>query len=173
MVCLSRIGLRILGGRYLWGSLEIGLPQQGFRHYRLVVFPPGVTEADRRWIRLARSWPTWGAVTFVVCLVCLSVALGPGAGLLTSAVLWLGGGLVVFVRAGEQRARVRTVSVVLIDGHHDPRTAHVLALLASVAEQLANADRLLARKEISASQHEFIWGLAYDRIAPSQPLALD
>jgi hypothetical protein len=75
---------------------------------------------------------------------------------------------VVFVRAGEARARVRTLSVVLVDRHYDPRTADTFALLASVAEQLTHADLLLARKEISATKHELIWGLAYDRLGPDQ-----
>jgi hypothetical protein len=168
MACLSRARHSVLDGRHLWGSIEIGLPKQGFRHYRLVVFPPGVTVSDRRRIRQARAWPTWGAVTFVACLVGLSAALGPWTDLMTSAALWLGAGVVVFVRAGEARARVRTLSVVLVDRHYDPRTADTFALLASVAEQLTHADLLLARKEISATKHELIWGLAYDRLGPDQ-----
>jgi hypothetical protein len=37
-----------------------------------------------------------------------------------------------------------------------------------VVEQLTHADLLLARKEISATKHELIWGLAYDRLGPDQ-----
>jgi hypothetical protein len=160
---------RALDGKHVWGSVDIGLPKQGFRWYRLTVFPPGITEADRRRVRLARGWPTWGAVMFVASLVCLSATLGPGIGLATSTTLWLGAGLLAFGRAGDVRAHVRTLSVALIDRHHDPRTAARFALLETVVDLLTQADLLLARGQISAAQHELIWGLAYDRVAPDHP----
>lgn len=162
---VSRTRHRVLDGQYVWGSLDIGASRHGFRHYRLVVFPPGVTESERRRIRLARGWPTWGAVAFTACLMCLCAALGPWTGLMASVALWLGSGVLVHARAGDVLARVRTLSVVLVARHHDPLSADRIAVMATVAEQLTHADRLLERHEISAARHELAWSLAYDRLA--------
>ena len=159
---------RVLDGQHVWGYLEVGASRQGFRHHRLVVFPPGVTDSERRRIRLARSWPTWGAVALIACLACLCTALGPWTGLMTSVALWLGSGVLVHVRAGDALVRVRTLSVVLIDRHDDPLSAQRLALMAAVAEGLAHADRLLQRRQISVARHELAWGHAYDQLALGQ-----
>ncbi|MCV7012472.1 DUF6611 family protein [Mycolicibacterium madagascariense] len=164
----SRARHRVLDGRYAWGSLDVGASRQGFRHYRLVVFPPGVTASERRRIRLARSWPTWGAVAFTACLSILCTALGPWTGLMASTALWLSSGILVRLRAGDVATRVRTLSVVLMDRHHDPRSAERIALMADVAERLTHADRLLQEQKISAACHELAWGLAYDLLALGQ-----
>lgn len=159
----------MLDGKHVWGSVEIGLPKQGFRWHRLTVYPPGITDVDRRRLRLARSWPTWGSVMFVASLVCLGAALGPWMGLVTSAALWLAAGAWVLIRTNDLRAHVRTFGVILIDRHHDPRTAARFALMNTVFEALTHADLLLEQKKITVTHHELIWGIAYDRLAPEQP----
>jgi hypothetical protein len=160
---------QLLDGKHRWGGVEIGLPKQGFRWYRLTVYPPGTTNDDRRRLRLARSWPTWGAVMFVASLVCLGAALGPWMGLVASAALWLAAGAWVLSRTGDLSARVRTFGVILINRHHDPRTAARFALMETVVEALTHADLLLEQNKISVTHHELIWGLAYDRLAPDHP----
>jgi hypothetical protein len=65
-------------------------------------------------------------------------------------------------------ARVRTLSVVLVDRHYDPRTADQFARLKSIAGDLRCADLLLEQGELSVVEHEHLWGLAYDRLAPDR-----
>ncbi len=43
----------------------------------LVVFPPGISAPERRWVRLARGWPMWGALVWVVREIWLSQVTGP------------------------------------------------------------------------------------------------
>jgi uncharacterized protein DUF6611 len=166
---LARAWHRALDGEHVWGSIEIGLPSQGFRWYRLTVLPPGATATERRQVRLARSFPTWGAVMFVCLLAGLGDPLGPGLALVAAATLWLGAGILVFGRAADVRAQVRTVSVERIDRHDDAQAAGRLALLTAVVEQLTHADVLLAQGRLSVAQHELIWGLAHARLGPDQP----
>ncbi len=59
--------------------------------------------------------------------------------------------------------------MLLVNRHHDPRTAARFALMETVVEALTQADILLEQKKISATHHELIWGLAYDRLAPEHP----
>ena len=58
---LRRGWLRLLDGERPWGSLVVQPDRFGVTRYRLVVFPPGISEPERRWVRLARGWPMWGA----------------------------------------------------------------------------------------------------------------
>jgi hypothetical protein len=75
----------------------------------------------------------------------------------------------VLSRAAYVRAHVRTLSVILIDRHYDPRSADRFALLETVVDQLTRADLLLEQGQISMTKHELMWGLAYDRLAHHQP----
>jgi hypothetical protein len=163
----------VLAGKHVWGSVEIGLPRQGFKWYRLVVFPPGTTDSERRRFRLAYGWPAWGAVLFVISLIYLGDLFGPWLGLATSATVWLGTGVWVFIRVGDVRPRVRTLSVVLIDRHYDPLSADRFARLESAFGQLERADLLLTQGQISTADHELRWGLAYDLLATDRTRPVD
>ncbi|HEX2402769.1 MAG TPA: DUF6611 family protein, partial [Mycobacterium sp.] len=50
---LRRGWSRLLDGDRAWGSLEIRPDRFGVTRYRLVVFPPGIDDAERRRVRMA------------------------------------------------------------------------------------------------------------------------
>src|ERR1700741_2720084 len=56
-----RWGSRLLDGAHPWGSFDAAIGRYGIRRYRLAVYPPGSTTADRRLARMWRGWPITGA----------------------------------------------------------------------------------------------------------------
>ena len=68
---------RLLDGDRGWGSIDVHPDRYGMTRYRLVVFPPGISEPERRRVRLARGWPMWGALIWVACEVWFTEVTGP------------------------------------------------------------------------------------------------
>jgi len=166
---LRRGWSRLLDGDRAWGSIEIRPDRFGVTRYRLVVFPPGISDDERRRVRVARGWPVWGALVWVCCEVWLSDLTGPLTALVTSTAIYLGLGVVATTRAGDARRQVRTIGVMVMAGHHDPLSSVLLHKLDSLAGALLEADELLARGEISATAHEMTWWRVYDQMAPASP----
>lgn len=166
---LARRWSRILDGEHLWGSLDVGPHRQGFREYRLVVFPPGHTATERRMLRLWRAWPVWGAVLWLLLAVGLCGRPAPWADIAISTIVYLGLGLVTLAFAGQVRSRVRTLRVQVIDGHPDARSAAMYAELLTLVNILCDADAKRDRAEFSAVDHEAACWRVYDRLAPHHP----
>ena len=72
--------------------------------YRLVVFPPGISDSERRRVRVARGWLLWGALVWVFCEILLSQMTGPWTALVNSTAIYLGLGLVAMAMAGDAQA---------------------------------------------------------------------
>ncbi|MCW2688008.1 MAG: hypothetical protein JWR37_2898 [Mycobacterium sp.] len=161
--CPNAVWTRPLDGEYVWGSIDTWPSRHGVRRYRLVLFPPGVTRGERRTLRLSRAWLTWDAVLFLLSEIFLSSALAPGAALAVSAAVYLGPGAVLFARAGALRARMRTLSVYLVTGYRDPRSAAIYAELESLFTALCAADVLCFQDRITATDHEAVWWRVYDQ----------
>ena len=62
----------MLDGARPWGSIDVLPDRFGMTRYQLVVFPPGISDDERRWIRLARTWLLWATLAWIVCEVWLS-----------------------------------------------------------------------------------------------------
>jgi hypothetical protein len=118
--------------------------------YRLVVFPPGISDAERRRVRVARGWVLWGALVWVFCEISLNQVTGPWTALVTSTAIYLGLGLVATAKAGDPRRQVRMIGTMVIAGHHDPVAAALHHKLENLAGALLEADEQLARGKISA-----------------------
>ncbi len=101
---LRRGLLRLLDGDRPWGSIDIRPDRFGVTRYRLVVYPPGISESERRRVRAARGWPLWGALVWIVGEIWLSHVTGPWTALTLSTAAYLGAGLVAVAMAGK-RAR--------------------------------------------------------------------
>jgi hypothetical protein len=166
---LSRGWLRLLDGARPWGSIDVNPDRFGVIRYRLVVFPPGISEAERRRVRVARGWPLWGALVWVFCEIWLSNTTGPWIALVTSTTVYLGLGIVATMRAGDPRRQVRTIGAMVMAGHHDPVSDAHRHRLENLAGALMEADERLARGEISATTHEMTWWRVYNQMGQASP----
>jgi hypothetical protein len=158
---------RLRDGGNVWGSVDASVEGQGFTRYRLVVFPPGISATERGAVRLWRAWPTWGALGWLIVMICAVSVLSPWTALATSATVYLAAGAITFIRAGSPRTQVRTLSAVRIDGNDDPQWTAKCVLLQSLAQTLADADELHRQGQLSVVEHEAIWWSVYDRLIPS------
>lgn len=154
----------MLDGARVWGSVEIRAGRFGLTHYRLVVYPPGLTAAERRRIRLARGWPLWGTLLWVVCEIWLTGMMSAWPALGLSAAVLLGAGAVAFAAAGSARARVHMLLTTTMAGYDDRATQAACDSLVRLATALLEADDRLSRGEISIVDHELVWWRVYDAL---------
>jgi hypothetical protein len=156
--------VRVLDGQRSWGSIDTGVSRQGFRRYRMVVFPPGISDVERRMLRLWRRWPIWGATVWLVTVIPFVGTPNSHMAVIVATILYVGSGATLFVMLGSVRTRVRTLSVVLISGYSNPAAAAAYTELKAVAIVLCAADALRDEGSISPVQHEALWWQVYDRL---------
>lgn len=168
---LRRGWLRLLDGEHAWGSFDVWHDRFGVTRYRLVVFPPGITESERRRVRVARGWPLWGALAWVLCEIWLNPLIGPGPALAVSTAACVGSGLAAMAAAGEPRAQVRAMAASVMVGHHDPVSKAARDTLEKLVCWLLDADKRLSAGEISMTEHEAIWWRVYDQMESSRSAA--
>ena len=164
---LRRGWLRLLDGDQPWGSIDIRPDRFGVTRYRLVVYPPGISDSERRRVRVARGWPLWGALVWVTCEIFLNNMTGPWTAFAISTATCLGSGLVAFAMAGAPRTGVRTHAAMVMAGHHDPISAAARDRLEGLSATLLEADELLTGGQISTIQHEMVWWQVYEQMSPS------
>jgi len=168
---LRRGWLRLLDGEHPWGSFDVWPDRFGMVRYRLVVFPPGISESERRRVRVARGWPLWGALAWVVCVSWLNQRIGSGPALAVSTAAYVGLGLAAVAAAGEPRARVRAMAATVMAGHRDAVSKAARDRLQKLACWLLDADERLSAGEISATEHEATWWRVYDQMDSSHSAA--
>jgi Family of unknown function (DUF6611) len=61
-----------LDGAQQWGSFDAVVSRYRVRRYRLIIYPPGTSAADRRLARLWRGWPITGAVLALLAVMLLA-----------------------------------------------------------------------------------------------------
>jgi hypothetical protein len=160
------VGTRVpvIDGPRGWGSIDTGVSRQRFRRYRLVVFPPGISDGERQLLRLWRQWPIWGPAVWLVTLIPFAGTPNASMAVVAATALYVGSGATLFVRLGSTRTRVRTLSVVLVSGYSNPVAEAAYAELKASAVVLCAADALRDEGSISATQHEALWWRVYDRL---------
>lgn len=156
---------RVLDSGRTWGSLDVAPSRYGVTRHRLVVFPPGISPDERILLRLWRSWPIWGTVTWLALETVLVDTIGPGPALAISSGACLGGGAVALAMTGPTRGKVRTLTVVRMAGVDDALTADLCTELYQLADELADADRRLAHGELTTVGHEAVVWRVYDHMA--------
>jgi hypothetical protein len=167
---LLRLGLlRLLDGDRPWGSLDIRPDRFGVTRYRLVVYPPGTSQSERRRLRAARGWPLWGALVWVIAEIWLTQVTGPWTALTISTAAFLGLGVVTMAMAGDARTRVRTMAAMVMVGEKDPAATVVRDKLEALSDVLLEADARLVLGQISPAEHEMTWWRVYDQMEPDQP----
>jgi hypothetical protein len=158
---------RLLDGDRPWGSFDIRPDRFGVTRYRLVVYPPGISESERRRVRVARGWPLWGALVWIACEIFFDNLTGPWTAFAVSTAACLGSGVVAVMMAGAPRTSVRTMGAVVMAGYHDPISAAARDRLEELTATLTDADSRLTSGHISALQHEMVWWQVYDHMSPS------
>ncbi|MDT5326975.1 MAG: hypothetical protein QOF25_4127 [Mycobacterium sp.] len=156
---------RVVDGGHTWGSLTISPNRYGVTRHHLVVFPPGISPDDRVLLRVWRTWPIWGALTWLVMEMFLVPTIGSGPALAISTGVCLCAGALLMAMAGANRTRVRTLAVVRMAGVVDAVAVDRYAELYALAHELADADRTLAAGELSTVDHEAVVWRVYDRLS--------
>jgi hypothetical protein len=156
---------RLLDGGRTWGALDVSPGCYGVTRHRLVVFPPGISPDERMLLRLWRSWPIWGTLTWLTLEIVMVPAIGPGPALAVFTGGCLGTGALAMALTGPTRTRVRTLTVVRMVGFDDPVVRERLAELYTLADELAEADRRLAAGESNSVEHEAVVWRVYDHLA--------
>jgi hypothetical protein len=156
---------RLLDGAHPWGSFDAVVSRYGVRRYRLVIYPPGTSTADRRLARLWRGWPISGAVLVLFAVVLSgNVAASPDTVLAFAVAAYVSIGALLFLRAGPARVHVRSMSVVLMPDSADVRELRKYAQWRALVHMLTRADQMLATGAIALVEHEATCWEAYDRL---------
>jgi hypothetical protein len=141
-----------------WGSLVGGPVRLGGRHYRLVVYPPGTDERERRLLQTWRWWPGGGALLATTTLGVLSDPVGLPIALVLAVTLFLGPFLAL--RRILRRPR-RDMAVVHAEYLYGPSAAADLARcrrLVSLGSTLIDAEQALDRGELTPVGFQLVWG---------------
>ena len=166
---LIRLWWRLLDGERPWGAVDILPDRYGVTRYRLVVYPPGISGTDRRWVRLWRGWPMWGPALWIVVGIAMSEVTGRLSAIGVSTAAFLGCGAVTFVLAGDARTRVHKMFVMVMAGYDDPAARAICDKLQTLANMMAAADEQRCRELISAIDYEMVWWRVYDQMTPAAP----
>lgn len=156
---------RLLDGAHPWGSFDATVSRYGARRYRLIIYPPGTSTADRRLAQLWRGWPITGAVLGLLALMLLgNAAASPDTVLAVAVAAYVSIGAPLFLRAGPARVQVRSMSIILMPGTADVHERRRYIEWQTLVHMLTGADHLLGTGAISLVEHEATWWEAYDRL---------
>jgi hypothetical protein len=137
----------------------------GVRRSRLIIYPPGISTADRRLARLWRGWPVSGAVLGLLAIIMLGNAVAsPRTVLAVAVAAYASIGMLLFLLAGPARVQVRSMSVILLPASADARERRRYAEWQTLVHMLIRADHMLTTGAISAVEYEATWWEAYDRL---------
>ena len=163
---LRRGWLRLVDGAWPWGLVIVCPDRMGLTHYRLVIYPPGINETERRRLRVWRGWPMWGALLWIASYVMLTGLIEPRSALVVSTAAVVGPGVVAFMRAGDVRARVRVMRATVMFGYPDPLSQDARRKLLALADTLIEADNRRQLGLLSPIEYEMTWWRVYDQINP-------
>ncbi|MGV0811980.1 DUF6611 family protein [Mycolicibacterium boenickei] len=158
----NRLLTPLLDGSRAWGCVQVRPGRFGITYYRLVVYPPDLTVAERRLVRVARGWPLWGMLVWLLCQVWLSDQMSPWPAFGVSTAVFLATGAVVLGLSGSAYHRVRTLCAATMAGDGDPDSRAVRDRLVALAAILLRADESRARGEITVVDHELAWWQVYN-----------
>jgi hypothetical protein len=166
---LHRWWSRLLDGESRWGFARIQLDRFGVTRFRLVVYPPGISAAERRRLRIWRGSPIWGAALWVLAEIGLPQLMGPWSALAISSgiVIVLCG--VARTMVGGTGTMVRTMGVMTMPGYTDTATIAARKKLQAMASTLYDADERVDTGRMSPLEHEALWWQVYDQLAPNRP----
>lgn len=165
---LQRWCALVLDGENRWGFVRIQIDRFGVTRYRLVVYPPGITDLERRRLRIWRGAPIWGAALWVLAEIFLQQVASPWTALAISTGTVVALAAVAMSKAGETRTRVRAMSVVTMPGFTDAATHAAREELLAKAMTLTCADERVDEGSMSPLDHEALWWQIYEQLAPAR-----
>jgi hypothetical protein len=165
---LRRWWSRLLNGENRWGFVHIQRDRFGVTRCRLVVYPPGISDVERRRLRIWRGSPIWGAALWVVAEIILQQFLGPWSALAISSTIVIVSGAVARAMIDDARTNVRTAVVITLPGHTDAATIAARDKLQAMAATLMDADERVDAKQMSPIDHEALWWQVYDQLASNR-----
>ncbi|BBZ77505.1 hypothetical protein MANY_28420 [Mycolicibacterium anyangense] len=148
----------------IWGSFTVYPARFGVTRYRLVVFPPGISQPQRRALRLWRGWPLWGAALWVVLQIGGSMIGMPETALFGGTMFVIACGAMTFALAGDVRWQVRSLWATSMAGYGHHELDQRYRTLKAMAHALDLADLALDEGRISAAEHEARWWQVYDAL---------
>ena len=163
---LHRCWTHLLDGEHRWGFTRLQADRFGVTRYRLVVYPPGISDEERRHLRIWRGAPVWGTALWVVLETLLAQPIGTWSTLAVSTATVTGLAVAALARAGANRTKVRAMTVVTMAGLVDAATIAARDELLATAMTLTTADRRLREGDMSPLEHEALWWEIYERLAP-------
>ncbi len=155
---------RVLDGDRPWGCYDVKISQYGVRRYRLIIYPPGTTTADRRLARLRRGWPSGGAVLVLLAIMIGDALSSPYAVPAAAIGGYLSIRVLLSLLAGPKRVHVKSMSVLVMPGITDPNERRRHTEWKTLTQTLTRADDMFSTRAISPVEYEAIWWQAYDRL---------
>lgn len=163
---LRRRAEAILDGEFIWGAIISGPSRYGAAQQRLIVYPPGISRDERRWLRAWRGWPLWGGVLWIVIQIGLRHVAQPWLALVTATGTCLLLGSVAYVMAGALRRHVRVLNACSYAAYPDAESAVSQRSLRLLTTMLCTADAQHERGRLSMVDYERVWWQVYDAMAP-------
>lgn len=159
----------LLDGPCSWGYWSSEAGRYGSMLYRLVVYPPGTTSRERRWLRLAQGWPVLG---FLAALVVIALGVSAG-GHLPVISLAAGSGYLLTGVALEARVHAlkrRSCELWAWKSVLSPNTVcdAEYERLETFTAVLNAADRSLRHGDTTPASHERIWNAVYEEARASE-----
>jgi hypothetical protein len=170
---LPRWWSRLLDGGNRWGFARVQMDRFGVRRYLLVVYPPGISDTERRRLRMWRGAPIWGTALWVVSEIYLQQLSGAWEALAISSAMVISLVAAALFMAGDTRTKVRMVSVVTMPGQIDAATIAARDRLEALALKMLDADERVKAGRMSPLEHEALWWHVYDLLAPDGPTVFD
>lgn len=163
-ILLNRWLSPVVDGRCRWGSYTVAVGRYGSVGYRLVVYPPGISARQRRWVRLWRGWPILGLVCVLGAFMMMAEAGAPKLVILTGCTAFYALGAVAVARgAGPVRKQVIELTAARSTLVPDSRHTGECRYVSSLAATLANADQALQEGLSTPAQHEMVWSVIYSK----------
>lgn len=147
-------------GTHPWGVLSVGLVDrtgQAMR-YRLVVYPPGISTAQRRALVLRRRWPAFGTFLGIFISAVLGTVMNGWAALGVGAAVFVAGFVVTGMAAGDASRRTARLTATVVNALGHCEVLGNLNALERAAGQLLELDEQRDAGLLSPAQYEHLWG---------------
>ena len=150
-------------GSSRWGYVQVGYARHWVCH-RIVVYPPGASADDARWLRVWRALPFVAIATvWTAALIASWMGRSGLAGMLSGMVVAFATVVVVGQRTHLVRTQTRTMEA--WTGYGTDATARATQRsICELAAALRDADGRLASGAISPVEHEMVWARCYHEI---------